>query len=166
MTVLRTSLLQVGMLACFAVVALAQQEAGNCGAENSARRPDCPQAIAFFRQMQSALNLDQPDKVALMINFPLHTTLNGKRTQIRSKQQLLNSYAQIFTERVRCAIDAAREADVWGNYQGFMIGSGVIWWDRILPTSETHPEQNAEKYPFKIISVNNLDVAVPGCATK
>jgi len=53
-----------------------------------------------------------------------------------------------------------------GNYQGFMVGSGAMWWDRILAASETHPEQNAEKYPFKIISVNNLDVAVPGCAKR
>ena len=166
MTGIRNLLLLGAMVYCLALTSLAQQETGNCGKENGARRPDCEQAIRFFRQMQSAVKLDQQDKIASMTNFPLRTSLNGKRTLIRSKQQFLNDYSQIFNDAVRCAIDAAVESDVWGNYQGFMVGRGVIWWDRIIPSSEPHPEQNRAKYPFKIITVNNGDALVPGCAHK
>ena len=24
---------------------------------------------------------------------------------------------------------------MWGNYQGFMVGNGVIWWDAVIPAS-------------------------------
>ena len=72
-------------------------------------------------------------------------------------------YSQLFTPASGCAIKAAKTSDVWGNYQGFMVGSGVIWWDQIIPASVKNPDLNSGNYPFKIIAINNQDVMVPGC---
>ncbi len=82
---------------------------------------------------------------------------------IRNRQQFLQAYSQVFTPQVICAVEAAKPSDVWGNYQGFMVGQGVIWWDQIIPASVKNPQPDSGKYPFKIIAVNNQDVSVPGC---
>ena len=43
------------------------------------------------------------------------------------------------TPPVRAAILKATADDVWGNYRGFMIGDGVIWFDGIVPTKPGRP---------------------------
>jgi hypothetical protein len=98
-----------------------------------------------------------------MVNFPLRTSQHGQRVRIRNWQQFLQAYSQVFTPQVICAVEAAKPSDVWGNYQGFMVGQGVIWWDQIIPASVKNPQPDSGKYPFKIIAVNNQDVSVPGC---
>jgi hypothetical protein len=57
-----------------------------------------------------------------------------------------------------CSILNATEKDVWGNWQGFTVGQGAVWFDGIIPQSE-HPDTKAPdywtKYPFKIKTINN-----------
>ena len=48
-----------------------------------------------------------------------------------------------------CAIDSAKTSDVWGNYQGFMIGNGVIWWDQVIPASAKNPNLESVNYPSR-----------------
>jgi hypothetical protein len=137
----------------------AQQHApqGNCTHPDPATRPDCPGAIDFLAKFQDALKSNHREGVALLVNYPLLVTSAAGRTHVRSRAQLLSSFDGIFTATVRNAILEATPDDVWGNYRGFMIGRGVIWFDSILP-SNAHPNPSApdywKKYPFKVITVN------------
>jgi len=140
-------------------LARAQQQApqGNCTHSGPATRPDFPDAIAFLAKFQDALKINDHEAVALLVNYPLLITGAAGRTRVRSRAQLLASFDGIFTLTVRNAILKATPDDVWGNYQGFMIGDGVIWFDGILPRNQAgHPSapDDAAKHPFKLITVN------------
>ena len=54
---------------------------------------------------------------------------------------------------MRAAILQATADDVWGNYRGFMVGRGVIWFDVVIPSDKSVPG-DTKKYPFKVITVN------------
>jgi hypothetical protein len=108
------------------------------------------------------VNGGDKNQLASMVRYPMHATVDGKRIQIRTRQQFLQKYSQLFNPAVICAIKSARDSDVWGNYQGFMIGAGVIWWEAVIPASEKNPQPDSGKYPFKIIAINGENVA-PAC---
>jgi hypothetical protein len=128
---------------------------GNCTHPDPAIWPDCPDAIAFLAKFQSALKSNNREAVAMLVNYPLLVTGAAGKTHVRSRAQLLASFNGIFTAAVRNAILKATPDDVWGNYQGFMIGDGVIWFDGILPKDQaSRPPDPDAKYPFKVITVN------------
>ncbi len=98
----------------------------------------------------------------------MHTTLDGKRVVIRSRQQFLADYDRIFTPAVRCAMTHANKSAVWGRDQGFTFSGGVIWWDGIVPPGDKTPPDAPDywtKFPMKIITVNNQGVSAAGCPT-
>jgi hypothetical protein len=126
---------------------------GNCTHHpDPSTRPDCPGAIAFLAKFQDALKQNDHAAVAALVNYPLLATPD-KKIHIRSRAQLLANYDSVFNPEVRAAILKATADDVWGNSRGFMVGRGVIWFDAIVPASQSAPG-NAKKNPFKIISVN------------
>ncbi len=147
---------------CLASPAFAQ-DTGNCTVHDVSTRPDCPGAIAFFEKLQTAVKAGDKNQLSSMVVYPLRSFQNGKRIQIRSRDQFLRQYSQLLTPAVVCAIEAAKISDVWGNDQGFMVGRGVIWWDQIIPATVKHPEVNSAEYPFKVVAINNQDVTAPGC---
>jgi hypothetical protein len=135
----------------------AQQHApqGNCTHPDPAIWPDCPDAIAFLAKFQYALKSNNREAVAMLVNYPLLVTGGAGKTHVRSRAQLLASFNGVFTAAVRNAILKATPDDVWGNYQGFMIGDGVIWFDGILPKDQaSRPPDPDAKYPFRVITVN------------
>jgi len=86
--------------------------------------------------------------------------VNRKAAMIRNRKELLTRFDEVFDPDVRCGILNASDKDVWGNWKGFTIGDGVIWFDGVIPSGEK-PDVTAPdywtKYPFKIITVNNGD---------
>jgi hypothetical protein len=108
--------------------------------------------------MHAALEKDDHQALALLIHYPLRATIDHKPTLIRDQQQFLAHFDDIFSKGVRCEVLSASEKDVWGNWQGFTVGAGAIWFDSIIRAAE-HPDPKAQdywkKYPFKIITINN-----------
>lgn len=156
------ALLIVLVIACTAA-ASAAHDTGNCTVHDASTRPDCAGAVGFFQKIQAAVKAGDKKQLASMVRYPLRANLQGKRLQIRSRSQFLKDYSQLFSPGVVCVIEAAKDSDVWGNYQGFMIGNGAIWWDQIIPSSEKNPNLESSNYPFKIITLNNEGATVPGC---
>lgn len=146
------------MVIIFAGSAMAQS--GNCTQIDNSSRPDCPGALAFFKRLQDTVKRDDRQNVASMIEYPLLTTLKHKKIRIHDRKQLLLHYDEVFDVGVRCAILKATEKEVWGNWQGFTIDGGAVWFDGVIPPGEK-PDSKAPdfwtKYPFKIITVNNDD---------
>src|SRR6202043_3648712 len=104
--------------------------------EDKSSRPDCPRALAFFREFQSALQAKNRDAVAGMIAYPLLTTAHHRTVHITSERHLLAHFDEIFDDGVRCVILHASEKDVWGNWQGFTVDGGAVWFDSIIPLTE------------------------------
>ena len=137
---------------------MAQAEEGNCTVREASYRPDCPLAISFLEKLQAALHNNDRNAVASLVHYPLLTTLHAKKVQIASRPELLAHYQEIFDSGVRCAILNATAKDVWGNWQGFMIGNGAIWFDGIIPATEkvdTNAPDYWTKHPLRVITVNN-----------
>ena len=126
--------------------------------KDDSSRPDCPSALVFFREFQSELQADNRHAVARMVTYSLLTTDHHRTIHITSERQLLTHFDEIFDAEVRCVILHANEKDVWGNWQGFTVDSGAVWFDSIIPANEKADPTAADywtKYPFKIKTVNN-----------
>ena len=118
--------------------------------------PDCDQAKAFFSKFQKAIAANQKQEVAAMVRYPLRSYRNGKATVFKTKAQLVAGYDTVFTPGVRCAIQSATLSDVWGNWRGFTISAGAIWWDRDIPSSAANVQTgDLSKYPFGVFGVNH-----------
>jgi hypothetical protein len=148
------------MVTFFVLLSLCSGETqpGNCTQIDKSNRPDCPSAIAFFDRLQIALKNDDRRELASIVNYPLLTTLNHKKTHIRSREELLSHFDELFDAGVRCAILNSKRKEVWGNWRGFMIGRGAVWFDGIIPPGESPDIQSPDywkKYPFRIITINN-----------
>lgn len=158
----RTVGLSITLLAIFLSPSSAFPRDGNCTQKDNSSRPDCPRAIAFFGRVQSALKRDDRRSLASMVNYPLRANLKGHRVYILNRDELLSHFDELFDDGVRSAVLKATREDVWGNWQGFMIGHGAIWFDAIIPHGEEPDPKAADywaKYLFKIITINNGDGA-------
>jgi hypothetical protein len=117
---------------------------------------DCDQAKDFFAKFQKAVDGNHRQEVVTLVRYPLRSYHKGKVTVFKTKAQLLAGYDTVFTVGVRCAIQSASLSDVWGNWRGFTIGAGAIWWERIIPNSATNmPTSDLSNYPFGVFSVNH-----------
>ena len=112
---------------------------------NEQSRSDCGKAVVFFDSLQKAIASNDRNSVATMIHFPLRVMLHGKRAVIKNRGEFLRQYDSVFDASVRCAIAHAKRSQVWGNWQGFTVASGVMWWER----------SNSRNSPFRLITVNN-----------
>jgi hypothetical protein len=121
-------------------------------------RPDCPRAVVFFQRFQAAFARNDRETMAVMMEYPFLTSINKKRVHISTRAKFLQHFDEIFDKGVRCSILGTTEKDVWGNWQGFTIGDGAIWFDDLSPPGENE-DPNApdfwSKGTFKVITVNN-----------
>lgn len=125
--------------------------------------PDCEQAKAFFQKFQQAVDSDRRQDVAAMVRYPLKTYRNGKSKAFQNKSQLIAGYDSIFDSQTRCAIKESKADDVWGNWRGFTVALGVIWWDRIIPKSASTQTADLSKGSFGVFSVNHGGPMPQGC---
>lgn len=116
-------------------------------------RPDCDEAISFFVRLQNAIRSDKRTDVASLVRYPLRVTLHRKKVLIRNRKDLVQNYRGVFDNAVRCAIENAKRSDVWGNWRGFTVDAGPVWWEKSTADS-----------PFLLIAVNN-EAFYPGCGT-
>jgi hypothetical protein len=144
-TVSRSSKMSVLVLCALSVTllsnAVAQSNDGRCGSPTK----ECLEATSFFQKFQLAIKDGDREDVASLIRYPLRVTLKGHKALIRNRWELLRNYDAVFDNAVRCAIANGRQSDVWGNWQGFTVDAGPIWWEK-----STTPDS-----PFLIIAVNN-----------
>jgi hypothetical protein len=83
-------------------------------------------SAAAFR---TAVIKNQRDTVARMINYPITTSVAGKRTKIPSAAMLLANYDAIFTSTYRVKIEGDVPRLMFARDQGIMLGDGEVWFD-------------------------------------
>jgi hypothetical protein len=103
------------------------------GAQEDDQRPDYPRALAFFHRIQNALQQSDRTEISKLIEYRLLTTRRGQKHWIKTRNELLANFDQIFDPGVRCALMRATDKEVWGNSQGFTVSSGAIWFDDVSP---------------------------------
>ncbi len=84
-------------------------------------------ARAFLVRLQAAVGEGDKEKVGSMISYPLTLVRGGHRLRIKTTEQFVTGYDQIFDEHVRRAIAHQSAKCLFANYQGVMIGNGEVW---------------------------------------
>lgn len=121
-------------------------------------RPDYPRAVAFFHHFQGALQRNDRDEVARLIEYPLLARLHNRKVRIRTKGDLLANFDAVFDKGVRCVVMHAKDKDVWGNSHGFTVGEGAVWFDDFSPPGTNGDPKAPDlwtKGTFLIMTVNN-----------
>ena len=140
------------------VVSIFLFSSGFARAQEDDQRPDYPRALAFFHQVQNALQQNDRAEISKLIEYPLLTRRHGQKHWIKTRTELLANFDQIFDPGVRCALKRATDKDVWGNSSGFTVGLGAIWFDDVSPPG-TNEDPNSPDFwtkgTFVIKTVNN-----------
>jgi hypothetical protein len=97
---------------------------------------------AFLVQLKVAVRADDKAKVASMVRYPLKFLVGQESEAIADRSNFLRDYAKIITPPVKKSLEEQSAECLFGNWQGFMIGDGEIWFTK-LP-----------KGTFRIITVN------------
>jgi hypothetical protein len=93
---------------------------------------------AFVAQLQQLVRNDDKHAIASEVSYPLRVnkSANGKPTHslIRTPKQFISSYDRLFNGKVKSAILSPTAIPcLFGNYQGFMIGDGQLWFQETAP---------------------------------
>ena len=81
---------------------------------------------AFFTDVRSAIIARDAPRTADLVAFPLR--VNGGNTRmVLSRDQFLSERAKILTRDVIERVHAADPGQVFCNWQGNMLGDGVLW---------------------------------------
>ena len=101
------------------------------------------QARAFLAKMRKAVASGNKDELAEMVQYPLRVYSGANVETIADKKEFIRRFDQIFVARVKAKIlDEKSSRCLFANPQGFMVGNGEVWFQRL------------DDGPFKIISVN------------
>jgi len=121
-------------------------------------RPDYSRAVIFFHRLQDALRRNDREEISRIVQYPLRARLHGKLAKIRTRQEFVKDFDLLFDSSVRCVILHATDKSVWGNWRGFTVDGGAIWFDDISPpgtNDDTDAPDFWTKGKFFIITMNN-----------
>jgi len=119
------------------------------------RLAEDPGVRHFLNDLQRAIRTGNRKAVLRMIRYPLRVNdadADGSRAThrvYRNATAVRADYRNIFTAAVRRAIADQRYETLWGNSDGFMIGDGAVWFDRVCLNRACRPAG-----PVRIISIN------------
>ena len=81
---------------------------------------------AFYSEVQNAIVGGDVARAADFMTFPLR--VNGSKTRtVLSREQFLREHESIITRDVVDRVRAADPGQVFCNWQGKMLGDGVLW---------------------------------------
>ena len=86
------------------------------------------EASDFLAALQAAVAQDNRGQVADLVAFPLNVNAGAAQVTLSSKQEFIDSYAQIIDPQVKAAILAQTTDGLFVNWQGVMIGRGEVWY--------------------------------------
>lgn len=85
---------------------------------------------SFLGKLQAAIREDNRSQVAGMISYPLNVWINGKNSEVESKQEFIHLYDQIFTTSLRDLLLEQQPTCISRiGIRGFSISRGEIWFD-------------------------------------
>tara|TARA_R110000868_G_scaffold226249_3_gene478823 strand:- start:1666 stop:2127 length:462 start_codon:yes stop_codon:yes gene_type:complete len=113
---------------------------------------DPQQVQIFFERIQRDVRVGDRKNLAEIINYPLNFFDDkGRHVKVRSARDFKLNYEKIFTKTVREVILRQKYSDLFVNYQGVMIGRGVIWFGKVGRSGNV----NDKTYVMRIYTVNS-----------
>jgi hypothetical protein len=86
------------------------------------------QVRTVFDALQTAVAADDAKAVSRLVIFPLRVNRPGaKQKRIPDVDAFVAAYPTIFDAKVRRVVREQRFEDLFANWQGVMIGQGVVW---------------------------------------
>lgn len=98
----------------------------------------------MFNEVKKFVSEDNKEKVSEYILYPLRVNHDKSSTEIKTTDEFIKNYDNIFTEEVKKAFLNQDVKQTFVNYQGVMVGDGEIWFGS---------SQDSSKYG--IIAINN-----------
>lgn len=86
---------------------------------------------SFFSALQLAMASDDRQAVAHMVDYPLHTRIDGKAVTVKDTPQFVARYDGIVSAELKRAVAAQSYADLFANWQGVSIGDGKLWFSGV-----------------------------------
>ena len=81
-----------------------------------------------IEKIYKAIVDNRPKVLANLIKFPTNIIISGKNTKFATKAKFLEQYPTIFTREYVAQIAKEKPSpDMFSNYQGIMLGDGVVW---------------------------------------
>ena len=135
---MKSSILLIVVLTAMSLGCLAQsaQETGQAsgckpGNLSQSDAKTLEEMTSFLHDLKAAVARDDKQQVAGMARYPLAFSTAQDKVMIRSAQELVRKYDQIFTPQIKNLL-AKQEAACISRVgaQGFTIGTGQIWFDK------------------------------------
>lgn len=104
-----------------------------CGAGTlETESPETTKSLSVFLEtLKSALSSKDKQKLADMSAYPLHVATATRKFTIRSREEFMQKYEQIFPKRLVEFLEALQPPCIGRmGAQGFTVGHGEIWFDR------------------------------------
>lgn len=93
-------------------------------------------SVELMTDIQGRLKAGDSAGLADLVNYPLHVNHPKAPGQIvKDRAAFIRGYAQIFSPAAVSAILAFDPRDVSCNYQGVMLGNGIVW---VAQTTKGH----------------------------
>lgn len=107
------------------------------------------QVEQFAKQVKLAIVSGDKEWLSLNINFPIKTSLDGKKLiTINNQKQFNTNFNRIFHAAFVEKAKSFEYFDLFSNYQGVMMGAGEIWINSVT----TSAYKNSK---YKITAINN-----------
>lgn len=88
-------------------------------------------SVDFYTELQRLLKAGDKEGLADLANYPLRVNgSKGKALIVKDKAAFLKSFGQIYSPAVVAAVLAVDPRNLFCNYQGVMLGDGILWADR------------------------------------
>lgn len=100
--------------------------------------------FAFLRRIQRAVKSSDKQKISRMLNYPIQVNVEKHQKWINGPKEFLANYDLIFNETVKTAVLSQKEASLFCNQKGVMIGHGELWFGGV-----------DQEQTIKITAINN-----------
>jgi hypothetical protein len=85
-------------------------------------------SVDFFTDLQRLLKAGDKQGLAELANYPLRVNGDkGKALIVKDRASFLKSFDQIYSPAVVAAALAVDPRNISCNYQGVMLGDGILW---------------------------------------
>ncbi|SDQ61563.1 hypothetical protein [Pseudoxanthomonas sp. CF125] len=98
---------------------------------------------------QKAVAEGDKEAVAALIDYPFSTTIDGKRTSLKSASGFVSNYDKIVTPAIASVIKAQKYSELMVNSKGVMFGSGETWINGICKKGSA----DCSEFEVKVVAI-------------
>ena len=111
-----------------------------------------PDEIAFLLEIQDSLRLDNKEKLASLIHYPITISmLDESELKIQNAAEFIANYEKIVTPEWKNLVLAQEPSELFSNWQGAMVHRGELWFTPVCL------DEACETWQFYIVAIRQID---------